>query len=123
MSTIKYTKSHEWIEIKDDNTAIIGITNHAQEQLGDIVFVELPAMGDDITSGDEFAVIESTKAASDIYAPLSGEIIAINDNLEGNPALVNEQPLDGGWLVKIQLSDDYDLDDLMDEDEYMEMIG
>lgn len=123
MSTIKYTKSHEWIEINDDNTAIIGITDHAQEQLGDIVFVELPAQGDDITSGDEFAVIESTKAASDIYAPLSGEVIAINDKLEANPGLVNEQPNDGGWLVKIQLSDDYDVGDLMDEDDYMEMIG
>ena len=123
MSITKFTKSHEWITINDDDTAIIGITEHAQEQLGDIVFVDLPMVGDQVSSGEEFSVIESVKAASDIYAPLSGEILDINNDLESQPNLVNEQALDGGWLVKIKLDDAYNTNDLMDEDEYKDYIA
>ena len=104
MSEIKYTKDHEWIKL-DGEIAIIGITNHAQESLGDIVFVDLPELGKEVTSGSEVSVIESVKAASDIYSPVDGEIIEINKELNDNAALINQKAETDGWIFKIKIID------------------
>lgn len=117
MSTVKFTEDHEWVLV-DGDTATIGITNYAQEQLGDVVFVELPDVGKEIEKGDEAAVVESVKAASEVYAPLSGEVIEINGVLDETPAKVNEDAEGAGWFVKMKLSDASELDELMDEAAY-----
>ena len=117
MSVTKYTEDHEWITV-DGDIATVGITGFAANQLGDVVFVELPEVGKAVSKGDEFAVVESVKAASEVYAPVDGEITAINDALEGEPATVNEDPSGAGWFVKIKLSDASQLDGLMDEAAY-----
>ncbi|MCB1461428.1 MAG: glycine cleavage system protein GcvH [Nitratireductor sp.] len=122
MSTIRYTEDHEWIAV-DGDTATIGITDHAQEQLGDLVFVELPEIGRSLSKGEEAAVVESVKAASDVYAPVSGEVVAVNEELSGDPALVNRDAETGGWLMKVKLSDTGELDALMDRDAYLASIG
>jgi glycine cleavage system H protein len=114
---LKYTREHEWVSV-EGNVATIGITDHAQSQLGDVVFVELPAVGDRVEKADAFGVVESTKAVSDVYAPVSGEITEVNDDLPDNPELLNEDPYGDGWMVKIALGDSTDLDDLMSADEY-----
>ena len=121
MSGRKYTDEHEWIEI---NGAIgtIGISNYAQEQLGDIVFVELPEPGRALTQGDEAAVIESVKAASELYAPVDGEVMEANDSLGEEPGLVNSDPTGAGWFIKLKLGDPSQLDGLMDEDAYQDFI-
>lgn len=116
MST-RYTTDHEYIRI-DNDTGTVGITNYAQEQLGDIVFVELPEVGKTLKKGDEAAVIESVKAASEVYAPVSGEVVEINEALTGEPGLVNVEAESGGWLFKIKPSDSAELDALMDEAAY-----
>ncbi|WP_138511691.1 glycine cleavage system protein GcvH [Maricaulis alexandrii] len=115
--TTRYTEDHEWITVEGD-IATVGITAYAAGQLGDVVFVELPEVGKTLAKGDEFAVVESVKAASEVYAPVDGEITAINDSLEGEPATVNEDPSGAGWFVKIKLSDASQLDGLMDEAAY-----
>lgn len=120
--TVKYTKEHEWIEVEGD-TATIGITEHAQQQLGDVVFVELPAVGKKVTKGGDAAVVESVKAASEVYAPVSGEVIAVNKELEGDPALVNRGAEGDGWFMKVKLSDKSELDDLMDKAAYDKFIA
>ena len=112
MSTTRYTKDHEWVRQEGD-TAVIGITDYAQEQLGDIVYVELPEIGKKVDQGGEAAVVESVKAASDVYAPVSGEIIAVNDALTGNPALINTDPFGEGWIFKIKAGSAAELDSLM----------
>ena len=117
----KYTESHEWVRVHDD-TAIIGITDHAQEQLGDIVFVELPETGKEVKAGDVFAVIESVKAASDIYAPISGEVVEINSALESAPEKINEDPHGEGWITKIKISDKSELESLLNANEYKKHI-
>lgn len=117
MSTVKFTEDHEWVLV-DGDIATIGITNYAQEQLGDVVFVELPDVGKEIEKGDEAAVVESVKAASEVYAPLSGEVIEINGVLDETPAKVNEDAEGAGWFVKMKLSDASELDELMDEAAY-----
>lgn len=122
MSTTRYTEDHEWIAV-DGETATIGITEHAQEQLGDLVFVELPEIGRALSKGDDAAVVESVKAASDVYAPVSGEVVAVNEELSGDPALVNREAETGGWLMKVKLSDAGELDSLMDRDAYLASIG
>jgi glycine cleavage system H protein len=119
---MKYTKEHEWLRVEGD-VVVVGITEHAATALGDVVFVELPEVETVVAEGDEVAVIESVKAASDILAPASGEIVAVNEALVDNPALVNEDPLGAAWFFKMKLDDLAVLDDLMDEDEYNEMIG
>ncbi len=116
MST-KYTEDHEWITV-DGDVATVGITDYAQKALGDIVFVETPDVGDDVSVGDEAGVVESVKAASEIYIPLSGEIVAVNEDLEDEPSKVNTDPTTDGWMFKIKLSDSSELDGLMDEDAY-----
>ncbi len=117
MSDLKYTKDHEWVRVEGD-AAIIGISDFAQEQLGDVVFVELPAIGKQLKQGDEAAVIESVKAASEVYAPVGGEVVEINLPLGDNPGLVNEAPTGEGWFLKIRISDNSELDALMDENAY-----
>jgi len=118
---MKYTKDHEWLRVEGD-LIVVGITEHAATQLGDVVFVELPEVETMITSGDEVVVIESVKAASDILAPVDGEIVAVNDALSDNPALVNEDPTGAAWFFKVRVDDLSVLDDFMDEDEYAELI-
>lgn len=119
-SELKFASTHEWIKIEDDGSVTIGITDHAQDLLGDIVFVELPETDTVISAKDEVSVVESVKAASDIYCPLSGEIIEINSALLEAPELINSSPYEEGWLFKLQPSDDAELDDLMDADAYAE---
>ena len=117
MGTLKFTEEHEWIKIEGD-TGTVGITTYAQEQLGDVVYVELPAIGKQVEKGKEMAVVESVKAASEVYAPVSGAVVAVNDKLAAEPATVNAEPLTGGWFVKIKLSKPAELDGLMDEAAY-----
>lgn len=118
--TTRFTKDHEYIRLEGD-TAVVGITNYAQEQLGDIVFVELPAIGKVLSQGDEAAVVESVKAASEIYAPASGTVTDINPNLSGNPALVNSDSEGAGWMFKLSLSNPAELDGLLDDAGYAEL--
>jgi glycine cleavage system H protein len=121
MSNTKFSKDHEWIAV-DGDTGTVGITEYAQEQLGDVVFVELPDIGRSVNKGEDFAVVESVKAASEIYAPVSGEVVEANDALNDNPALINESAMGDGWIAKIKLSAAGELDDLMDEAAYQEMV-
>ena len=113
----KYTKDHEWILV-DGDVATVGITDYAQAQLGDVVFVEVPEAGRAVAKGDDAAVVESVKAASEVYAPVSGEVVEGNGELDGNPALVNEDANETGWFFKMKLSDAGELDELMDEAAY-----
>lgn len=122
MSEIRYTKDHEYVRIEGDLGAI-GITDYAQSQLGDVVFVELPELGKQVDKGAEAAVVESVKAASEIYAPVSGEIAAVNQALEGAPGTVNADPLGAGWFVKIRLKDRAELQGLMDEEQYRVFVA
>ncbi|HEY0571353.1 MAG TPA: glycine cleavage system protein GcvH [Enterovirga sp.] len=120
--TIRYTKEHEYIRVEGE-TGVVGITDYAQSQLGDVVFVELPIVGRSLAKGDEAAVVESVKAASEIYAPVSGEVAAINTDLEGTPAVVNEDAAGRGWFFKMKLKDPAELDSLMSEAEYADFIA
>jgi glycine cleavage system H protein len=122
MATTYYTKDHEWISV-DGDQATVGITEHAQEQLGDLVFVDLPQKGRNLAKGEEAVVVESVKAASDVYAPVSGEVTAVNAELAGDPALVNRSAEGDGWLFKLRIVDRNEFADLMDRDAYMGMIG
>ncbi len=119
---IKYSKDHEWIRV-DGNEGVVGISDYAQESLGDIVFVELPDVGASFSKKDEVAVVESVKAASEVYTPVGGEITAVNEDLAGDPSLVNSSPMEGGWFYKIKISDPSELDGLMDEAAYNEYVG
>ena len=120
---LKFLDSHEWIKV-DDNTVIVGISDHAQNELGEVVFVELPSIGDEFVSGDEAAVVESVKAASEVYTPISGEVIEVNDALEENPELVNTSPYEEGWFFKLKVSDENleSIDSLMTAEEYSSML-
>jgi glycine cleavage system H protein len=115
---LRYTESHEWVDPADDEALKIGITDHAQGQLGDLVFVELPAVGDEFDQGDACAVVESVKAASDIYAPVAGEVVAVNEALEDDPALVNTDPYGEGWLFAIKPAEEGAVEDLLDAETY-----
>jgi glycine cleavage system H protein len=121
MSEIRFTDQHEWVRI-DGDVATIGITDYAQEQLGDVVYVELPDVGKSMAAGDEAAVVESVKAASEVYAPVSGEVVEVNGDLEGAPGGVNEDAMGRGWFVKVKLSDKSELAKLMDEDAYKAFV-
>ena len=121
-SELLYTSSHEWIKDEGDDIVTIGITDHAQELLGDLVFVELPEIGDMIEAGGEAGVVESVKAASDIYSPVSGEVIEVNEDLVDSPEMVNEQPYDGGWIYKLKLTNATELDGLLNEEAYQEVV-
>jgi glycine cleavage system H protein len=121
MSNTKYSKDHEWIVV-DGDTGTVGITEYAQDQLGDVVFVELPDIGREVNKGEDFAVVESVKAASEIYAPVGGEVVEANEALNDNPALINESAMGDGWIAKIKLSNPGELGDLMDEAAYKQML-
>ena len=120
--SIKYSEDHEWVDAKEDDLVVIGITDFAQEQLGDLVYVELPEVGDECTKGENISVIESVKAASDLVAPVSGSIIEVNSRLEDEPEIVTEDSMGEGWFIKVKLSDPAELDDLMDEEAYNAFI-
>lgn len=119
-ANLKYTKSHEWVEDLGDGTVKIGISDHAQELLGDMVFVELPEVGAAVSAGEECAVVESVKAASDVYSPVTGEVIAVNEELADSPDLVNHHPYGDGWIMQVKLTEEGELDELMDADAYTE---
>ena len=120
---LKFLDSHEWIKV-DDNTVIVGISDHAQNELGEVVFVELPAIGDEFVLGDEAAVVEAVKAASEVYTPISGEVIEVNDTLEESPELVNTSPYEEGWFFKLKVSDENlgSIESLMTAEEYSSML-
>src|SRR5215470_1286063 len=119
---LKYSKEHEWVLV-EGNVATVGITDYAQDQLGDIVFVELPAVGDKVSKEDAFGVVESVKAVSDIYAPVSGKVLEVNDDLPENPEMLNEDPYGDGWIIKIEMNDPEELQDLMNAAEYEEYVA
>lgn len=119
---LKYLSSHEWARVEDDGTVTVGITDHAQEELGDVVYVETPEVGSEVNAGAEAGVVESVKAASDIFSPISGEVIAINEALEDAPETVNSSPYDDGWFYKVKPSDVSELDAHMSADEYRAQI-
>jgi len=121
-SELKYTKSHEWLRLEDDGLVTVGISDHAQELLGDLVFVELPEPGLEFVAGDECCVVESVKAASDVYMPISGEVAEVNEALVDEPEIINDSPYDNGWLFKIRPSAE-EFDDLMDADAYQDEIA
>jgi glycine cleavage system H protein len=119
---LRYSKEHEWVAT-EDSVATIGVTDFAQDQLGEIVYIELPSVGDKVSKDDPFGVIESVKAVSDIFAPVSGTVTEVNQELAESPEIINEDPYGDGWLIKIRISDGAELDDLMDNDEYQEVIA
>ena len=119
---MKYTESHEWLRVEEDGSVTIGITNYAQEQLGDVVYLELPEVDSEVESGDDAVVIESVKAAGEVKAPVSGTILAINEQLNAEPELVNSDPLGKGWFMRIKPSDSGSLNSLMDETAYEEFV-
>lgn len=121
-ANLRYVDSHEWIQNNGDGTVTIGITDHAQESLGDVVFVDLPEVGSSLSRGDEFGVIESVKAASDLYAPLDGEVVEVNEDLEDAPETVNDSPYGDGWILKLRIEDSSALDDLLDADAYQAVV-
>jgi glycine cleavage system H protein len=122
LSDLKYTKSHEWVRVSSD-TVTVGITDHAQHELTDVVFVELPAVGRNVKAGEACAVVESVKTASDIYSPVSGEIIEVNKAVVADPSLVNKEPHAGGWFFKIKLSDPAELNAMLSPEQYKAQIG
>ena len=119
--TTRYTKDHEYVRVEGD-AGIVGISDYAQGQLGDVVFVGLPSVGKTLSKGDEAAVVESVKAASEVYAPVSGEVVEVNSDLESSPGTVNEDPAGRGWFMKIRLTDQSELDGLMTEEQYQEFV-
>jgi glycine cleavage system H protein len=119
--TTRYTKDHEYVRIEGD-AGIVGISDYAQGQLGDVVFVELPSVGKTLSKGDEAAVVESVKAASEVYAPVSGEVVEVNSDLESSPGTVNEDPAGRGWFMKIRLTDQSELDGLLTEEQYQDFL-
>ena len=119
---LKYAETHEWVRLEDDGTVVVGITDHAQDALGDIVYIELPEVGATADSGAEVAVVESVKAASDIYSPISGEIVEINSALEDQPETVNQSPFADGWLFKVKLIEPEDIQALMSADDYQSVV-
>ncbi len=120
--TTRYTRDHEWVRL-EDGIAAVGISSYAQEQLGDVVYVELPDVGKTLKKGDEAAVVESVKAASEVYAPVSGEVVEVNSALTAEPAMVNQSPETGGWFMKLRLANTTEFDGLMDEAAYRAFIG
>tara|TARA_B100000315_G_C14522969_1_gene562461 strand:+ start:848 stop:1228 length:381 start_codon:yes stop_codon:yes gene_type:complete len=122
MGSLKFNKSHEWISL-DGDLATIGISDYAQSQLGDIVFIELPKVGDELIKASQLGTIESTKAASELYVPISGRVLEINNDLVNSPQWINEDPLGKGWMVKLKISDTSQIDSLMDESVYQEFVA
>ena len=121
LDELKYTKEHEWVKLEDD-LVVIGITDYAQDALGEIVYIELPSEGDEVTKGNPFGAVESTKSVSDLYAPVNGEVVEVNEALLDSPEAINEDPYGDGWMIKVKPYDVGELQDLMDNDEYTEFI-
>ena len=121
-SDLHFTKEHEWVQFDSDHIATVGITDFAQESLGDITFVQLPREGEEIKKNDPFGVVESVKAVSDLYAPVSGRVVEVNQPLLSAPELLNEDPYHDGWMIKVEVKDESDLEDLMDADEYKDYV-
>jgi glycine cleavage system H protein len=119
---LKFSKQHEWVAA-DKEVATVGITDYAEQQLGEIVYVELPSVGDEVSKNDPFGVVESIKTASDVYAPLSGTVVAVNEQLSDHPEIINEDPYGQGWLIKVKIRDRADLDDLLESDEYEALVA
>ena len=119
---LKYTSEHEWVRMEDGGTLVVGLTDYAQEQLGDLVYVDTPEVGAQFVAGDVCAVVESVKAASDVYSPLGGEIVAVNETLEDSPELISQDPYGGGWLFELTPDDSADWEDLLDSDQYEELL-
>lgn len=122
MSELKFTEDHEWVGIEDDDTVLVGITDFAQDQLGELVYVELPEVGQEFSKGQGAAVIESVKAAGDVKAPVSGTVVEVNETLTDEPGLVNEDPTGDGWFIKLKITDPTELDTLLDESAYNALI-
>ncbi|MBU2874077.1 glycine cleavage system protein GcvH [Marinobacter salexigens] len=120
---LKYIETHQWVRVDADGTATIGITDFAQEQLGDVVYIGVPEVGDTVTGGEEAGVAESVKSASDVFSPVTGEVVEINESLEDEPEKVNEDPYGDGWMFKVKLADKGELDGLMDADTYSEHLA
>jgi glycine cleavage system H protein len=121
-TNLKYTKDHEWLRVEGD-VAVIGITDFAQQELGDIVYVEIETVGETLEKEEVFGSVEAVKTVSDLFMPLSGEVLELNENLDANPELVNTDPYNDGWMVKVKISDQTELDDLLDSDAYSALIG
>lgn len=121
-SELRYTSTHEWVRLEENNEAVVGITYHAQAMLGDMVFVELPELGSVLLEGDDVAVAESVKAATDVYTPVSGTVIGVNDELEASPEQINQDPYGAGWLFRVRLEEAEELDGLMDAESYQQML-
>ena len=122
MNTVRYTEDHEWVSVDDAGVGTIGITDYAQEQLGDLVFVELPEVGREVAQGDEAAVLESVKAAGEVKAPVGGTVTEVNATLADDPAVINQDPRGEGWFLRLQVTDSGELDDLMDEEAYKKFL-
>ncbi|HEX08719.1 MAG: glycine cleavage system protein GcvH [Spirochaetes bacterium] len=120
---LKYTDTHEWVKMKNEKTVVVGITDHAQKELTDIVFVELPAVGKEVKKGEEMCIVESIKSVSEIYAPISGKITAVNKELEDSPEKINNSPYEEGWLVEIEIANKDELNSLLDADAYKKLIS
>jgi len=119
---LHYTKDHEWLKVHDDGTATVGITDYAQESLGDITFVEFPEEGESFSTGDTFGVVESVKAASDLFMPVDAEVVEVNEAVDASPELLNQEPYEGGWLLKIKLQNPSQLDELLQADAYESIV-
>ena len=122
MADLRYSEDHEWVRVEGD-IAVIGISDYAQDQLGDVVFVELPEPGLAVAQGDEAAVVESVKAASEVYSPVSGEVVEVNEPLADDPGLVNREPTGGGWFLKVRMSDPEEVDAMLDESAYRNFVS
>ena len=122
MAELRYSEEHEWVRVEGD-VAVIGISDYAQEQLGDVVFVELPEQGRSVAKGEEAAVVESVKAASEVYAPVSGEVVEVNEPLADDPGLVNREPTAGGWFIKVRMTDPGEVESLLDEAAYDNFVS
>jgi glycine cleavage system H protein len=123
MSMVKFTEDHEWIRVDDNNECLVGITDYAQEQLGELVYIELPNEGSEVAQGDDCAIVESVKAAGDVKSPVSGTIVEVNETLADSPETANDDPMGEGWLYRIRLSDETELDSLMDEADYQAYLN
>lgn len=119
---LKYSKEHEWVRVEGD-VAVIGITEFAQDELGDIVYVEQPKVGDPVRQNEQFGVVESVKTVSDLYSPVSGEVVEVNDEVSSSPELINKDPHGAGWIIKVKVSDSAELDNLLSADDYKSMVG
>lgn len=122
-SELKYAKSHEWLKLSNDGTALVGITDYAQNSLGDITYVQLPKVGAALKAGESFGVVESVKAASDVYAPVAGTVVEVNKTLDAKPETVNQSPYEGGWILKLKLTDPASAQTLLDAAAYQKLIG